>query len=131
MKPQSICRHARGEARTTKRISGNTVAPEELWCSTSAWVEDGTDRSVSWDSSKAFSKPTAMQRMTKSVGREWYMPLVGPCKKTVFRSSAAKSPRSGCNHDCDSDGRTVCRRWRSSPQNADYCGTAYSASGEG
>ncbi len=40
------------------------------------------------------------------------MPLVGACKKTVFRSSAAKSPRSGCNSDCGSDGRTVCRRCR-------------------
>src|SRR5450755_3745 len=30
-------------------------------------------------------------------------------RKTVFRSSAAKSPRPGCNPDCGSDGRTVCR----------------------
>ena len=40
-------------------------------------VADGTDRGGSWDSSKAFSKPTAMRRMTKSVDREWFMPLVG------------------------------------------------------
>jgi transposase len=41
-------------------------------------------RSGSWDSSKAFSKPTAMQRMTKSVGREWYMPLVGLMQEDSF-----------------------------------------------
>ena len=41
-----------GRDRTTKRTSGNTVAPEDLWCSTSAWVADATDRGVSWDSSK-------------------------------------------------------------------------------
>ena len=33
---------------------------------------------------KAFSKPTAMQRMTKSVGREWYMPLVGLMREDSF-----------------------------------------------
>src|SRR5262249_61602074 len=77
MKPQWTCRHARAGDRITKPTCGNTVAPEEAWCSTSAWVEDGTDRSSFWDSSRAFSKPTAMQRMTKSVGREWCMPLVG------------------------------------------------------
>jgi hypothetical protein len=38
----------------------------------------------SWDSSKAFSKPTAMQGMTKSVGREWYMPLVGLMQEGSF-----------------------------------------------
>jgi hypothetical protein len=32
---QSMCRHARAEVRTTKRTSGNTVAPEEAWCSIS------------------------------------------------------------------------------------------------
>jgi hypothetical protein len=41
-------------------------------------------RSGSWDSSKAFSKPTAMQRMTKSVGREWYMPLDGLMQEDSF-----------------------------------------------
>jgi hypothetical protein len=41
-------------------------------------------RSGSWDSSKAFSKPTAMQGMTKSVGREWYMPLVGLMQEDSF-----------------------------------------------
>jgi transposase len=55
--------------------------------------------------------------------------LLVSCKKTVFRSSATKSARSGCNPDCGSDGRTVCRRCRSSPQNADYCGAPYPASG--
>jgi hypothetical protein len=34
MKHQSMCRHARAEDRITKRISGNTVAHEEPWCST-------------------------------------------------------------------------------------------------
>lgn len=38
-------------------------------------------------------------------------------RKQFFRSSATKSTRSGCNPDCGSDGRTVCRRRRSSPQN--------------
>jgi transposase len=47
------------------------------------------------------------------------------CKKTVFRSSATKSPRSGCNPDCGSDGRTVCHRCGSSQQNADYCEAPY------
>ena len=65
------------EVRTTKRISGNTVAPEERWRSISAWVADAMGRSGFLDSSKAFSKPTAMQRMTKSVGREWFMRRVG------------------------------------------------------
>jgi transposase len=72
------------EVRTTKRISGNTVVPEEAWCSISAWVADAMGRSGSWDSSKAFSKPTAMRRMTKSVGREWYMPLAGPMQEDSF-----------------------------------------------
>ena len=36
------------------------------------------------DSSKAFSKPTAMQRITKSVDREWYMPLVGLMQEDSF-----------------------------------------------
>jgi len=35
------------------------------------------DRSDSWDSSKAFSKPTAIRPTIRSVGREWYMRLVG------------------------------------------------------
>jgi len=52
--------------------------------SISAWVADARGRSGSWDSSKAFSKPTAMQRMTKSVGREWYMPLVGLMQEDRF-----------------------------------------------
>ena len=34
--------------------------------------------------------------------------LLVSCKKTVFRGSAAKSPRSGCNPNCGLDGRTVC-----------------------
>src|SRR6267378_7525695 len=52
MKPLSMYRHARAGDRITKRICGNTVAPEEPRCSTSAWVADGTDRSGFWDSSK-------------------------------------------------------------------------------
>jgi hypothetical protein len=39
-----MCRHARAEDKTTKRTSGNTVAPEEAWCSTFAWVADGPKR---------------------------------------------------------------------------------------
>jgi len=41
-----MCRHERAEVRTTKRTSGNTVAPEELWCSTSVWAvgADGPKR---------------------------------------------------------------------------------------
>jgi hypothetical protein len=50
-----------------------------------------------------------MQRMTKAVENGTCRLLV-PCKKTVFRSSAAKSPRSGRNPNCGSDGRVVCRR---------------------
>jgi transposase len=81
---QSMCRHARAEVRTIKRTSGNTVAPEEAWCSISAWVADATGRSGSWDSSKAFSKPTGMRHMTRSVGQEWYMPLVGLIPEDSF-----------------------------------------------
>ena len=55
--------------------------------------------------------------------------LLGSCQKTIFRGGAAKSTRPGCNPDCGADGRTVCRRCRSSPQNADYCGAPYPASG--
>jgi transposase len=73
-----------GRGRTTRRTSGNTVAPEEAWFSISAWGVDEMDRGGSWDSSKAFSKPTAMRRMTKSVGREWYMPLVGLMQEDSF-----------------------------------------------
>ena len=40
-------------------------------------VRDGMDRSGSWDSSKAFCKLTDTRLMTRSAGREWYMPLVG------------------------------------------------------
>jgi hypothetical protein len=58
--------------------------PGEAWCSISAWVADAMGPSGSWNSSKAFSKPTAMQRMTKSVGREWYMPLVGLMQEDSF-----------------------------------------------
>src|SRR5579864_7906777 len=86
MKPQSMCRHARAEVRTTNRTCGNTVAPEEAWCLISAWVADAMGRSGSWDSSKAFSKPTAMQRMTKSVGREWYMPCWSHARRQFFEA---------------------------------------------
>src|SRR5208282_4301485 len=58
MKPRLMCRHARAEDKTTKRTFGNTVGPEEAWCSISAWGVDEMDRSGSWDSSKAFCKPT-------------------------------------------------------------------------
>jgi len=34
--------------------------------------------------SKAFSKLTAMRRMTRSVGRQWYMPLVGLMQEDSF-----------------------------------------------
>ena len=75
--PQSMCRHARAEVRTTKHTSGNTVAPEEAWCSISVWVADAMDQSGSWDSSKVFSKRMATPGTIRSVVREWYMPLVG------------------------------------------------------
>jgi Transposase IS66 family len=81
---QSMCRHARAEVRTTKRTSGNTVAPEEAWYSISAWGADAMGPSGSWDISKAFSKPTAMPRMTKSVAREWYMLLAGLMQEDSF-----------------------------------------------
>jgi hypothetical protein len=57
---------------------------KEPWCSISAWVVDGMDRSGSWDSSKAFSKPMAMQRMTKSAGQEWCMQRVGRMQEDSF-----------------------------------------------
>jgi len=41
-------------------------------------------RSGSSNSSKAFSKPTAMQPTTKSAGQEWYMPLVGLMPEDSF-----------------------------------------------
>ena len=44
-----------------------------------AWVADAMGRSGSWDSSKAFSKPTAMRRMTKSVGRNGTCRLLVSC----------------------------------------------------
>src|ERR1700674_436786 len=50
-------------------------------------------RSGSWDSSKAFSKPTAMQRMTKSVGREWCMPLAGLMQEDSFSKAVQLNPR--------------------------------------
>jgi Transposase IS66 family len=102
--------------RTTKRISGNTAAAEELSCSTSVQVVDAMDQSGLWDSSKAFCKLMAMQPMIRSVGREWSMPRVGARSKTVFRGGVAKSTRPSCNSDSGADGRTVCRRRRTSPQ---------------
>jgi transposase len=127
---QSMCRHARAEGKNHQaylwqysRPGGTVVFDFRL-----GRGRDGPKRS--WDSSKAFFKPTAMQRMTKSVSREWFMPLVGLMQEVSFsKQYSQKSPRSGCNPDCGSDGRTVCRRCRSSPQNADYCGAPYSASG--
>src|SRR5271166_1442249 len=41
-------------------------------------------RSGSWDSSKAFSKLTAIRPTIRSAGREWYMPLVGPMLEDSF-----------------------------------------------
>ena len=73
-----------GRGQTTKRTSGNTVAPEEAWCSISAWVADATDRSGSWDSSKAFSKRMDTRLMTRLAGREWYTPLVGLMQEDSF-----------------------------------------------
>ena len=49
-------------------------------------------------------------------------------RRQFFRGGAAKSGRPGCNPDCGADGRAVCRRCRSSPQNADYCGAPHAAS---
>ncbi len=34
--------------------------------------------------------------------------ISGSYQKTVFRGSAAKSPRSGCRPHCGADGRTLC-----------------------
>ena len=45
---------------------------------------DGMDRSGSWDSSKAFSKPMDTRLMTRLVGREWYMLLVGLMQEGNF-----------------------------------------------
>ena len=42
------------------------------------------DQSGFWDSSKAFSKPTDIRRMIRSVGREWYMPLVRLMREGSF-----------------------------------------------
>ncbi len=47
-----------------------------------------------------------------------------------FFEAVQLNPRDpGCTPDCGADGRTICRRCRSSPQNADYCGAPYPASG--
>jgi transposase len=48
-----MCRCVRAEERITKLISGNTVAQEGRWCSTSVWAGDAMDRSGSWASSRA------------------------------------------------------------------------------
>jgi hypothetical protein len=58
--------------------------PGGTWCSISVWVADAIGRSGFWDSLKAFSKPTAMQRTTKSVDQEWYTPLVGRMRGDSF-----------------------------------------------
>jgi transposase len=58
-------------------IHGSTADPKEAWCSTSVWAVDAMDRSGSWDSSKAFSKLTAIRPTIRSAGREWCTPLVG------------------------------------------------------
>src|SRR5271166_6555864 len=41
-------------------------------------------RSGFWDSSKAFSKLTAIRPTIRSAGREWYMRLVGPMLEDSF-----------------------------------------------
>jgi hypothetical protein len=51
-------REPRKESSST--IRGSTAAPEHAWCSTFAWVVDVRDRSGSVDSSKVFSKLTAI-----------------------------------------------------------------------
>src|SRR5208337_4462915 len=73
-----------GRGKNHQGYLWQTVAPEEAWCSISAWVADAMVRSGSWDSSKAFSKLTAIPRTIRSAGREWYMPLVGPMLEDSF-----------------------------------------------
>src|SRR6266852_1278469 len=94
MKPLWMCRHARAAARITKPICGSTAAPEDPWCSTFAWVVDGMDRSGSWDSLKAFFKLTDTRLMTRSAGREWYMPLVGLTLEGSFSRRCSEIPET-------------------------------------
>src|SRR5258708_34152287 len=86
-----MCRHARAGDRTTKRTSGNTVAPEEAWCSISAWVADAMGRSGSWDSSKAFSKLTDTRLMIRSaVAKREQPPVWATHTKKYFRQVELK-----------------------------------------
>jgi len=73
-----------GRGKNHQAYLWQTVAPEEAWCSISAWVADAMDRSGSWDRSKAFSKRMDTRLMTRLVGQEWYMPLVGLMQEDSF-----------------------------------------------
>src|SRR5258708_37070265 len=88
-----MCRHARAGDRTTKRTSGNTVAPEEAWCSISAWVADAMGRSSSWDSSKAFSKLTDTRLMIRSAGRALVILLFWALAKARFLKEGGLMPQ--------------------------------------
>jgi hypothetical protein len=50
-------------------------------------------RKGSWDSSKAFSKLTVTRLMTRSAGREWYMPLVGLMPEDSCFEAVQLNPR--------------------------------------
>src|SRR5882724_768997 len=87
-----MCSYMTGEDRIIRHICGNTAGREPESYLTSAWGEDAKDRRSSWDSSKAFCRPTAMP----------YEKVGGP--KLVHAGCWAHYPDSGVIQRRASDG---------------------------
>ena len=82
-----------GRDRTTKRTSGNTVAPEDLWCSTSAWVADATDRGVSWDSSKGILQTDGYTAYDQIGGKRMVLAACWAHARRQFFKAVQLNPR--------------------------------------
>jgi transposase len=65
---------------------------EVAWCSTSAWGGGATGPRNSWDSLRAFCKPTAMALTIASAGRRWCMPHVGRTREGSSSRRRSSTP---------------------------------------
>src|ERR1700689_1565200 len=86
-----------GGDRIIRHIYGNISGREAEWCSTSAWGVDAKGQRTFWDSSKEFSKPTAMSLTRAWAGRSWCTPDVGRIIWTpeLSRANAWEVRRTG------------------------------------
>ncbi len=105
-----MCRHARAKVRTIKRTCGNKVAPEEAWCSISAWVADAMGRK------RLLGE---FEGILQTNGYAAYDQIGGPtmvhaacwahARRQFFEAVQLNPQRPSCNSDCRADGRVVCR----------------------